>query len=221
MTQAVQKRSLPSIESVFEQLNWRYATKGFDPERKLTDRDWETIRDAAILAPSSYGLQPFKMIVVTDQDMKEKLRPACFDQPQIEDCSHLVIFAARKDFTEKHVDEFIGLVSEVREAPEGSLDEFRGILMGLQGKLEENGAALDWAKRQVYISLGFMLYTAAITGIDACPMEGFQADKVDKILGLEGYTSTVICALGHRTSDDWLVDMKKVRFPAERLVHHI
>ena len=218
MTKAIEQRDFTSVETIKEQLNWRYATKGFDPERKVSEKDWEAIRDAAILAPSSYGLQPFKLVVVTDPKMKARLKPACFNQPQIEACSHLVIFAAKKELDREHIDRFLDRTAEVRGATRESLEEFEGLLHGLREKLEEAGNGLYWAQRQAYISLGFMLYTAALRGVDACPMEGFEPEKVDEILGLEGYRSSALCALGYRTGEDWLVDLKKVRFPVEEMV---
>lgn len=221
MTMTATEKTMVPVNTIFEQLNWRYATKGFDPERKVSEEDFEVIRDAAILAPSSYGLQPYKMIVVTDPEMKARLKPACFNQPQIEDCSHLIIFAARKDLDEAHIDEFLGHVAEKRNQTMESLEEFRGMLINLKEKLEEGGNALAWSQRQAYIALGFMLYTAALRGVDACPMEGFEPDKVDDILGLEGYRSTTLCALGYRTGEDWLEKLEKVRFPVDKLVDRI
>lgn len=221
MTMTAKERTLVSENTIFEQLEWRYATKGFDPERKISEKDWEVIRDAAILAPSSYGLQPYKMIVVTDPEMKARLKPACFNQPQIEGCSHLVIFAARKELDEAHIDAFLDHVAEKRNQTLESLEEFRGMLINLKDKLEQAGNALEWSQRQAYIALGFMLYTAALRGVDACPMEGFEPDKVDEILGLEGYRSTTLCALGYRSGEDWLEKLEKVRFPADELVERI
>ncbi|REJ79019.1 MAG: NAD(P)H-dependent oxidoreductase [Acidobacteria bacterium] len=218
MSGVAEKAGLPSGETILKQLNWRYATKGFDPERKVSDEDWETLKRAGILAPTSYGLQPFRFIVVTDPDLKAKLKPACYGQAQITDCSHLVIVAAKKQLTPNDVQEYADLIIETRGTPRENLEDFIAMMMGTQQKLTETGTALDWSQRQAYIALGFLLYTAAIMGIDACPMEGFDPEKVDEILQLEDYRSSALCALGYRTGEDWLVGLKKVRFPEETLV---
>ncbi|HUF05258.1 MAG TPA: NAD(P)H-dependent oxidoreductase [Aridibacter sp.] len=218
MSVMAESASMPTRKTILHQLRWRYATKGFDPELKVSEEDWETLMNAAILAPSSWGLQPFKMVVVTDTEMKKRLRPACNNQPQITDCSHLVIFAASKELTEEHIDGFIDLTAKTREMELEELEDFRKLLHDFRKKLETNGTALTWSQRQSYISLGFLLSTSALMGIDACPMEGFQPEKVDEILGLEGYRSTALCALGYRTGNDWLVGLKKVRFPPEEMV---
>lgn len=208
-------------ELILERLNWRYAVKGFDPERKLTEEQWSALETAAILAPSSYGLQPFRIIVVSDQEMKERLGPACYNQPQVRDCSHLVFFAARKEFREEHVEEFLDLIAEVRGTPRDNLKGLADAIRGTRIKLEENGLTKSWSQRQAYISLGFLLETAALLGIDACPMEGLDPAKVDEVLGLDEYTATVMCALGYRTGEDWLAGLTKVRFPPEKLVVRI
>lgn len=217
MTETTERRTIPSRETILRQFGWRYATKGFDPTKKVADEDWEALKNAAILAPTSWGLQPFKMVVVTDQEVKERLRPVCNDQPQITNCSHLVIFAAAKQLTEDHVDELISTTSEVRGTPLEDLEDYRNILHGFRRRLEK-GDALSWSQRQAYISLGFLLSAAALMQIDACPMEGFQPEKVDEILGLEDHRASAMCALGYRSGDDWLVGLKKVRFPEEKLV---
>ncbi len=208
-------------EEIISRLGWRYAVKGFDPDRRVSERDWKLLEQAAILAPSSYGLQPFRIIVISDRDMKERLAPACYNQPQVRDCSHLVFFAARKEFTEQHIKEFLELTMEVRGTPAEDLSGLAEALENTRANLEKNGLTKAWAQRQTYISLGFLLETAALLGVDACPMEGFVPEQVDKILGLEEYTATVMCALGYRTGSDWLAPLKKVRFPADTIVTRI
>lgn len=210
--------ALPTGETILRQLKWRYATKGFDPEKKISDEHWETIKNAAILAPSSYGLQPYRFVVVTDPEMKARLKPACYGQPQITDCSHLVVLAAKKELTEQDIEDYARLIMEVREIPREQIADFISMMHGTRKKLSESGMALAWSQRQAYIALGFFLSSAAMLGVDACPMEGFEPEKVDEILGLEDYRSSALCALGYRTGEDWLVGLKKVRFPEETLV---
>lgn len=203
---------------IIEHLKWRYAAKRFDPEGRVSDEDWAVLEKALLLAPSSYGLQPYRFTVVTDPALKAKLSPACYGQPQITECSHLVVFTARKDLLSEHVEEYASLIVETRGAPRETLDGFVAMIEGMRGQLESSGASTSWSQRQAYIALGFLLETAALMRIDACPMEGFQPEKVDKILGLTDYTSTVLCALGYRSEEDRLAAAKKVRFSAAELI---
>lgn len=214
-------KNLPDRETVLEQLNWRYAVKKFDSTKKVADEDWATLEQALVLAPSSYGLQPYKFFVVTDQAMKEKLKPACYGQPQITDSSHLVIFAAKKVLDDEFVEEYVERVLEVRGTPREMLEEYIGTMKGTMKRFRENGLEVSWSQRQAYLALGFLLETAAILGIDACPMEGFEAAKVDQILGLENYTASALCTLGYRAEDDWLATVEKVRFTKEKLIERI
>jgi nitroreductase len=215
------RKNLPDNETILEQLRWRYAVKGFDKNKKVSEEDWEVLENSLILAPSSYGLQPYKFIVVTDDELREKLRPACYGQSQITDSSHLVILAAKKDLTEQDIEEYVELIQETRGTPREMLEDYIGMMKGTQQSLTENGQATAWSQRQVYIALGFLLETAAILGIDACPMEGFEPAKVDEILDLDGYTATVLCTVGYRAEDDWLAELDKVRFPKEKLIERI
>jgi len=217
--QAKLGKVLPDSERIIEQLNWRYATKKFDPAKKLSAEDWAVLEQALVLAPSSYGLQPYKFIVVTDDDLKRKLLPAAFGQTQIVDSSHLVVFAARKEPGNELVEEYIERLQEVRGTPREPLEEYIGQMKGKLKSLSDKGPAVTWSQRQAYIALGFLLETAALLGIDACPMEGFRPEGFDEILGLEDYTSSALCALGYRAEDgDWLAPLEKVRFPKEKLI---
>lgn len=214
------KKDLPSKETVLEQLNWRYATKQFDPSKKVSEEDFETLKQAMILSPSSYGLQPYKFVVVTDKELKEKLKPACYGQPQITDSSHLVIFMAKKVLDDEFVDRYAERVKEVRGEQREGFDDYVQQMKDKMSQLMDSGNAVSWSQRQAYLALGFLLESAAILGIDACPMEGFQADKVDEILNIEGYTASTLCTLGYRSEDDWLADLEKVRFSEETLIEN-
>ncbi|MEZ5426117.1 MAG: NAD(P)H-dependent oxidoreductase [Pyrinomonadaceae bacterium] len=215
-------KNLPDKKTILDQLNWRYATKKFDPEKKVSDEDWEILEQALILAPSSFGLQPFKFLVVTDPEMKEKLRPAAWGQAQITDSSHLVVVTARKDMAENHVAEFIDRIVEVRGTPREMLADYENMIEGFRKKAVAGGWIGPWSQRQAYIALGFLLETAALLGIDACPMEGFEPDQFDQILGLKDYTATALCAIGYRDADgDWLEPLPKVRFSKEKLIERI
>lgn len=208
-------------EDLLNQLNWRYAVKSFDSTKKITDEDWATLEDSLVLSPSSYGLQPYKFFVITDDAMREKLRPACFNQPQITDSSHLVIFAAKKELGDEIVDEYVDRLVEVRGTDRETLKDYIGMMKGTMSQLKENNAEVSWSQKQAYLALGFLLESAAVLGIDACPMEGFEPPKVDEILGLEDYTASALCTLGYRSDEDWLSSLEKVRFSKEKLIERI
>ncbi|MDH3493128.1 MAG: NAD(P)H-dependent oxidoreductase [Acidobacteriota bacterium] len=206
-------------EQLLEQLNWRYAVKRFDASRKISDQDWTTLERALLLAPSSYGLQPWKFYVVTDEVVRKELRAHSYDQPQIEECSHLVVISALKDAGAADIERYLDRIIEVRKTPREELEVLREMMYGSQKAARESGSLNDWSARQCFIALGFLLSAAAMLGIDACPMEGFEAEKYDKSLGIEqdGYFSVVACALGYRDpEEDWLGKLEKVRYePSE------
>jgi nitroreductase len=206
-------------KQLLERLNWRYATKQFDPNRKISALDWATIEDALLLTPSSGGLQPWKFIVVTDPAVRAKLSPASYGQPQITNASHLVVFAGKKNFSEADVDAFINRTAAARGVPVESLAQYRGMLVGGIVQALDEKARDAWARNQAYIALGNLLTSAAMLGIDACPMEGFDRAQYDEILGLnpQGYGSAVIATLGYRAPTDQLANAPKVRFPKEQI----
>jgi nitroreductase len=205
------------------QLNWRYATKQFDPHRKINAQDWATLEEALLLTPSSGGLQPWKFIVVTDPVVRAKLLPASYGQAQITDASHLVVFAAKRNFNEAEVDAFISHTAATRGASVESLKPFRDMLVGGIVQSMDEPARGAWARNQVYIALGNLLTSAALLGIDACPMEGFDRVQYDEILDLKakGLATAVIAAAGYRSSTDKYAGAAKVRFPKEQLFTRI
>jgi nitroreductase len=204
---------------LLEQLHWRYATKQFDPQRKISAQDWATLEEAVLLTPSSGGLQPWKFVVVTDPDVRAKLLPASYGQPQITDASHLVVFTAKNNFNEADVDAHIKHLAEVQEVPVESLAQLRGMLVGGIVQSQNEATRNAWARNQAYIALGNLLTSAALLGIDACPMEGFDRAQYDEILGLKagGYASAVIATLGFRLPADKYATAPKVRFPKEQV----
>jgi nitroreductase len=208
-------------ETLTRQLNWRYAVKRFDPKRKIAAPDWKTLEEALVLSPSSYGLQPWRFFVVNDPGTREKLRAAAWNQSQITDASHLVVFAVRKDLSPADVDRFIARVAEVRNVETASLDGYKSMILGSVNRPAEQ--VRNWSARQVYIALGNFLTSAALLGIDACPMEGFDPAKVDQILGLseKGWASVVIATAGYRSSEDAYAKLPKVRFNTEEVVEHV
>lgn len=212
-----------SNESLLTQLKWRYATKAFDPAKKISDADWAALEQALILTPTSYGLQPNKYIVITDQAVKESLVPHSWGQKQPAQCSHYVVFTARAKNSEADVDHYMKRIAEVRGGSAEALDGFKKMLISDVVDGERGRIALEWATRQAYIALGNMMTVAALVGVDTCPMEGFAPPKYDEILDLpsKGYHAVVACAFGYRAASDKYASAPKVRFPAEELIIRI
>jgi nitroreductase len=209
--------------SLLARLNWRYATKKFDPAKKIAPDVWSALEEALVLTPSSFGLQPWKFIVVTDPDVKQKLVPVSWNQTQPADCSHHVVFAVRKAVSEADIDHFIGRVVEVRGTPREALKSYREIMAGFTATAAKEGWIREWAIRQAYIAIGNFMTSAAVLGIDTCPMEGISPPDYDRILGLAGteFETVVACAAGYRAADDKYAAIPKVRFPSGEVIQHI
>ena len=201
-------------------LRWRYATKQFDPSRRIPDDVWGALEEALVLTPSSYGLQPWAFAVVTDPETKAALRPASYGQAQVTDASHLVVFAAKRSIDEAYIGRFLDRSAEVRGVARESLDGFGKRIAGdlVHGPRREE--VLAWATRQAYIALGNFLTSAALLGIDTCALEGIEPDKYDAILGLEsrGLRSVVAAAAGYRSASDKYAAHPKVRFHRDDLI---
>lgn len=215
--------TLLTPEQVIEQLNWRYATKKFDPTKKIPDSVWKTLEQSLVLSPSSFGLQPWKFFVVRSAEIRDRLVEHSWGQKQVVEASHLVVLAIKKDTNEADVDRFVARMSEVRQVP---LDNLQGYANTVKGFLENPPYPLnvnEWAARQTYIALGFYMTCAAMLGIDTCPMEGFIPAKYDEVLGLDqqGYSAVVVCPAGYRADDDKYATMAKVRYATEDVVDHI
>jgi len=205
---------------LLEHLNWRYATKKFDPTKAIAPEIWATLAEALVLTPSSYGLQPWKFLIVTSAALKEQLRPLSWNQAQVTDCSHYVIFTIKKNLTADHVDHFVARTAEVRGMPAESLAGYRNMMVSdvVYGARSFN--VNEWATRQVYIALGNFMTSAAMLGVDTCPMEGLEPPKYDNLLGLsaKGYATVVACAAGYRSEDDKYAELAKVRFPQTEML---
>lgn len=204
-------------ELLIEKLNRRYATKVFDPEKPVSDEDWATLEEALRLTPSSYGLQPWKFLVVRDQAVKDLLLPVSWNQSQIVDCSHLVVITVRKSVTGEDVDKLIAATAAARGTDVDSLEFYKKMIIGDVVEGPRSGDAIGWAKLQSYIALGNLMTCAAMLDIDCCPMEGFQPEKYDEVLGLaeKGLTTSVVCAVGYRAEDDKYATAAKVRYPRD------
>ena len=203
-------------------LEWRYATKAFDT-RKLPDATWAALEESLRLTPSSYGLQPWKFIVVNDPTLRTKLRPVSWNQSQVTDASHLVVFARRTEVTETDVNEFFNQMVSERQADATKLEPYRQMMLGGVVKGKDAAAQKDWAARQLYIALGQLMGAAAAMAIDTCALEGIDPAAYTEILGLKGtgYEVVVACAVGYRSSEDKYAGMKKIRFPAARVISRV
>ena len=197
--------------ALLERLHWRYAVKRFDPSRAIPEATWAVLEEALRLAPSSFGFQPWRFVVVRDQALRGTLRAVSFNQPQITEASHLVVFAGRRGLGPADAERLVAATASERGATRESLAGFeRSLLRHVQ-----SGRDLDaWSARQTYIALGFFLEAAALLGVDACPMEGIEPAKYDEILGLpaKGYTALCVATAGYRAADDAYAANKKVRF---------
>ena len=209
-------------DATLTQLRWRYATKKFDPARKIAPDLWAGLEQAAALSPSSYGLQPWKFVVVTDPEVRKKLHPASWNQPQILDASHLVVFAAKNPPTPADVERHVARTEQVRGLTPGVLDDLKKRILGSLSRMTEKDAHA-WAARQCYIALGVFLSACALAGVDVCPMEGFQPEKYDEILGLaaKGLSAVVIATAGYRHADDPAAKFAKSRFPVDEVIERV
>ncbi len=222
VTQDTPHLSTLMTPDILSALNWRYACKAFDPSKKIPAETWEKLEQSLVLTPSSFGLQPWKFLIVQDPELREKLVPHAWNQRQIADCSHLVIMTVPKALGEDYIDANIARMVEVRGGTADALAGFRNMVAGFRTGLESKGGLETWAKLQSYIALGQFMLAAALLEVDTCPMEGFVPAKFDEILGLEatGHTAAVLCPAGYRSADDRYASLPKVRFEAKDVIEH-
>ncbi len=204
---------------LLDKLNWRYAAKAMNgkvvPEKKI-----KNILEAISLAPTSSGLQPFEVMVITNKELKEQIKPVAWNQPVITDCSHLLVFAAWDHYTEDRINHMFDLTNEIRGFENEGWENYRQMLLGMYPK-QDPEVSFAHAARQAYIGFSMAIAAAAFEDVDATPLEGFEPSKVDEILGLKdkGLRSCVMLPIGYRDTDsDWLVNLKKVRKPMSELV---
>jgi nitroreductase len=213
-----------SPESLLHDLSWRYATKTFDDSRTIPAETWAALEASLVLTPSSFGLQPWKFLVITDPALRARLQPHCWNQSQVTACSHLVVFCAKQTMDAAYIDEFIALTASLRGAPVEALKGYRDMMAGSILDGGAIGAILpEWAARQAYIALGQFMLSAATLGVDTCPMEGFIPDLINAELGLpeQGLSAVVLCPAGYRSPDDKYATAAKVRWPAASVVEHL
>ncbi|MCG7493333.1 NAD(P)H-dependent oxidoreductase [Thalassobius sp. Cn5-15] len=208
---------------LIEKLNWRYATKKMDPSKSVSDEKLETILKAIELAPTSSGLQPFEVLVVTNPELREKIKPVAWNQQQITDGSHLLVFAAWDNYSEARID---AVTDQMADERGGRSELLEAYYTNLKNNYLPRDAQVNYehAARQAYIALGFAMAAAAVEEVDCTPMEGFDPGAVDEILGLKerGLRSVLLLPLGYRDGQgDWLVNLKKVRRPRDQFITEV
>jgi nitroreductase len=215
----------PSVtpSQLLQSLQWRYATKAFDTSRKIPSQTWAALEQSLVLSASSFGLQPYRFLIVDDPATRAKLMPHAWNQRQVVDASHFVVFAARTEVTEAEIDRFLQHIATSRGITTASLAAYRGMMTGSLLSDGFKSIAPHWTARQAYIALGNLLTSAALLGVDACPMEGFVPAEFDKILNLpaQGLAAVVCCALGYRSPNDKYASLPKVRFAESDLIKHL
>ncbi len=207
---------------LLDKLNWRYAAKAMNG-KKIPQEKIDTIIEAISLAPTSSGLQPFEIIVITNQELKEKIRPISWNQSVITDCSHLLVFAAWDTYTPERINKMFDLTNTVRGFKNEGWENYRQMLLGSYPQKDPE-INFNHAAKQAYIAFSQAITAAAFEGVDSTPLEGFDPEALDKILGLQekGLRSCVMLPLGYRDAEnDWLVNLKKVRKNKEDLVTYI
>jgi len=198
--------------NIQELLEWRYATKVFDATKKVSEKDLNSLLKEANLSATSYGLQPFKFVVIGDQEIKDSLVEHSYGQKQVAENSHLIVLAVRTDIDADYIADYIASIEETRELPKGSVDDFKNIMLSAFNDLTQEQKTV-WAQKQAYIILGTLMIVAAAKKIDGCPMEGFDPKAYDKILGLtkKNLHATLIFPIGYRAETDETQHYVKVR----------
>ena len=208
-------------ETLLQQLRWRYAVKKFDANRRIPAADWKALEESLVLTPSSFGLQPWAFFLVENADLRRQLVAASWNQHQVVDASHVVVFAIKKGLGPADVERYIARTAEVRGLPASN---FAGYQKAILGFLAKPGFDVDaWSAKQLYIALGQFMASAAMLGIDTCPMEGLDPAAYDRILGLPelGYRTYCACPAGYRSPDDKYALAPKVRFAAADVIKRI
>jgi nitroreductase len=207
------------MKNILDALHWRYAVKAYDSTQKVSPEQLNNLLEVVRLSPSSFGLQPYKIIHVTNPELREKLKAASWGQTQITDASELLVFTVPTNLNDSHVDAFIERTATTRNMPVEQLAEYAGMIKGSINSRNESERT-HWAAKQAYIALGLLLEAAALEHVDAGPMEGFDTAQYNEILGLKdmNLTATVVATLGYRSKDDTYASLAKVRVGMEELV---
>jgi nitroreductase len=206
------------MSTFIDNQNWRYATKKFDSTKKIATEDLNTLKEAIRLSSSSYGLQPYKIFIVENPELRAKIQLAAWNQSQVTDASHLIVFANQKTIIDSEIDAFFNKISKTREIPLEALSGYQGFMKGKINDLSEDAVNI-WNSKQTYLALGNLLNAAAELKIDVTPMEGFDPAQVNEILGLNelGLNASLIATIGYRHEEDATQHLKKVRKSNEEL----
>lgn len=213
------------MKNIIDSLKWRYAVKKFDSTKKVSDENLAKIKEALILSPSSFGLQAWKFLIITDPEIREKLRKHSWGQPQITDCSHLIVLCNLEKIDEIFIDKFIQLNAKKGSRSDRSLEGFKQMIM--DNVVEPNSRSgknqKSYMQNQVFIALGNLMTVCAALEIDTCPIGGFDSEKYDEILGLKekGIQSCVVCPIGYRSEEDAHRNDPKIRFDESDLIEDI
>ncbi len=210
------------MNNLIDALQWRYATKKFDANKKVANEDIETLMQAMQLSASSYGLQPYSIFIISDPEVKKNLLAAAWGQQQVVDASHLIVIANRTHVDANLVHSYMDSISEIRKTDRASLERMATFMKGKLVELSDE-AQNQWTAKQTYIALGNLLVAAASLKIDACPMEGFDAGQFNEILGLtdKNLNASVIVPIGYRSEEDDTQHYAKVRRPMNELFETI
>ena len=200
------------FNNMIDQLKWRYACKAFDPDGQLSETQVQTLKEAFNLTASSYGLQPLKLVVISNQELKKNLVAASMNQKQIDQCSHLLVLCSKTELGDEFINSYFKLVMEQRGTEEKILAPFRDFLLKEMGEMTPEKLE-TWMAKQAYIALGNLLTVCASEGIDSCPMEGFFPEQYDEILGLSemGLRAVLLLPVGYRSPEDQFASFAKVR----------
>ena len=211
-----------TTQDLHQALTWRYATKVFDASKKIDPTKLETLLESLRLSPSSFGLQPWKFFLIENAETRLQLRAQSWNQPQVTDASHLVVLCAKESVSTEDIDEWIKCLAITQGTPIDQLAPLQGMIQQFTGSMSAADMQ-NWNTRQVYLALGQLMTSAALLGIDTCPLEGISATAYDQILGLEtsGYRTRVACALGYRSDQDKYASAPKARFPLDRVVTRV
>lgn len=207
------------MTNIIEKLNWRYATKAFNPEKKVSPENIEKIIESFRLSPSSFGLQPWKLVHITNQETKNSLVEHSWGQQQISNCSDLFVLCRKNNFNNENITEFINDIAKTRWVPTKELKGYQEMMEGFLSRMNEEQIK-QWTDKQVYIALWMMMSACAQLEVDACPVEGFVADKYDEVLGLKekGISSVVVLPVGYRSNEDKYAELEKVRFTRDEIL---
>ena len=198
--------------NIIESLNWRYATKKFDSNKKLSKNQVNILKNAFNLTASSYGLQPIKLIVISNQEIKNNLLDSSFNQKQVIQCSHLFVICIETDIDESYIELYFKRVVDIRKTSAKVLESFKKSIINEFNDMS-NTSIINWSKNQAYLALGNLMTVCAVEGIDSCPMEGFMPEKYNEILDLKSKNlkSVLVMPVGYRSVDDQFSSFKKVR----------